>query len=487
MSAKRVNKVPFYTKMGYGVGALSYGIPFQMLSGFLVFYANSVLGISGFLTGILISVSIIWDAVTDPAMGYISDKTSPRVLFGRRLFYVMIGAIGIAITNYLLWNIDPALSQVLKAAFLGLLLLLLKTFSTVYTTPYLALGSELSTDYIERTSVQSFRTAFFFLGFLFPSLLGIGVFFRSTPEFANGLMNPQAYSNLGLTSSIVVLVCAVLCIIFTNKKSLYPSAVKTQKSNLKGMLKETGFALKNNDFRNISLTLLFVNMAMAIVGAVGIQMFTYTFGFDNGQLAVVLGVVFATALVSQPVWVMLAGKFEKRSALKACLIIDLIVSVAFLIYAFNEAWVMENYLAVVPLSIVMGFSMGGSIALPYAMISDTIDKDHYFTGVRKEGVFYGSATFMYKLSQAVSFLFVGSMLDLIGFNAEAVQSAKIYRQVGLIMPLSLLVCFVIAMIFTYLYKLDRDKVDLYQQRISRGEFENAPASLQDNPQDYPDR
>ena len=211
-------KIPVILKLGYGVGALSYGIPFQVISGFFLFYANSVLGISGTLAGTILSISIFWDAFTDPIMGYISDKTNPKILFGRRLFYVFIGAIGLAISNFFLWSIDVSLPGAAKAAILGLLLIFVKTFSTVFTTPYLALGAELSTDYNERTSVQSFRTAFFFLGFMFPVIVGIGVFKVGD--------NPEAYSMFAVTISVIILVCAALSIAATRGKSLFPSVKK---------------------------------------------------------------------------------------------------------------------------------------------------------------------------------------------------------------------------------------------------------------------
>jgi len=448
-------KIPVKLKLGYGVGALSYGIPFQIISGFFLFYANSVLGISGTLAGTIFAISIFWDAFTDPIMGYISDKTSPKVLFGRRLFYVFIGAIGLAVSNYFLWSIDVKLPGFAKAAILGLMLILVKTFSTIFTTPYLALGAELSNDYDERTSVQSFRTAFFFLGFMFPVIVGLGVF-----EVRD---NPENFSVFALTTSIIILICSVFSIASTRNKSLFPSSKKIRKTSFIGLLKESGIALKCNDFRNISLSLLFVNMAMGVVSAAGIYTFSFTFYLEDRELMVVLGSLFIMALIAQPIWVFIAKRFEKKASLKACLFINLGVAIAFLIYVLNNEWVSENYLIILPLSIIMGISIGGSIALPYSMISDTVDKDAYNTGVRKEGVFYGFATFMYKLSQAVAIFTVGALLDIIKFNSDIVQPNSVYVKLGLILPIGFIICFLGALYFTIKYSLDKSKVAKFQQ------------------------
>lgn len=462
----RRNKLSTKVKLGYGIGSLSYGIPFQLVSSLFVFFSTEVLGLSGVLTGALVFVSTIWDAVTDPIMGYISDHTNNKILLGRRLFYVLIGSVGLALCSLLVWQVDASLPYLTKAVILGLLLILLKTFSTIYTTPYMALGSELSTDYNERTAVQSYRTAFFFLGFMFPAIIGMAVFFRPTPEFPNGQLNPQSYVSLSLVTSIITLVCAGICIALTYRNQAAYSVPKVKRNPLKGIFKETAEALKCSDFRNVSLSLLFINMAMGIVGSVGMHVFTYTFCFDNRQIAIVFGALFIMALIAQPFWLFFANKYEKKTALKACLIINLIVTIFFVIAVIANPWVSEHYLIVLPLSMLMGFSMGGSIALPYSMISDTIDKDAYYSGTRKEGVFNGCATFMFKLSQSFSAMFVGSLLDIIHFDSKIVQTPAVYLKLGMILPVGFFICFVLALVFIKKYTLNREIVAKYQVGIS---------------------
>lgn len=465
-TVSKKNKIPFGVKLGYGIGTLSYAIPFQLLSGFFLFYCTSVLGVSGTLTGILISASTIWDALTDPVMGYISDHTNRKILFGRRLFYIFIGAIGLALVNFLIWRVDPQLrggdAGTVKAIWIAVLLILLKTFSTVYTTPYLALGAELSSDYNERNAVQSYRTAFFFLGFLFPSVLGMAIFFRPTAAYPDGTMNPQAYARLGLTASIITLVCAAACLMLTYKHRCIESPQKVKRNPIIGLFKEVAEALKVSDFRNISVALLFINMAMGIVSAVGMHVFSYTFGLNSHQIAFVFGALFLTALLAQPVWVAVANKYDKRRALLACLYINLGVSALFALYVLLHTWIGDHYLMVLPLAVLIGFSMGGSIALPYSMISDTIDKDAYESGSRKEGMFYGCATFMYKLSQSLAVFFVGTLLDVIGFDSATVQAPSVYLKVGMILPAGFLICFALALLFARRYKLNREMVAKFQ-------------------------
>lgn len=460
------HKIPFSVKLGYGIGTLSFGVPMQMLFSFFLFYCTSVLGISGTLTGLLISLSTVWDAVTDPPMGYISDHTNRKILFGRRLFYVFLGAIGMALVNFLIWRVDPQLrggdAGTVKVVWVAALLILLKTFSTIYATPYLALGAELSSDYNERNAVQSFRTAFLFIGMLFPSVLGMMFFFQPTDGYPDGKMNPDGYAALGLTASVLTLVCAAVCLRLTYKHRVVETIPKVKRNPIVGLYKEFIEALKMPDFRNVSLALLFINTAMGFMSAVGMHVFTYTFQFGSRQIALIFGALFLTALAAQPAWVAIANRYEKHLALRFSLYVNLAVSAVFAVYVLASAWVADHCLLILPLAVLMGFSMGGSMAMPYSMISDTIDKDACESGTRKEGMFYGCATFLYKISQSLAVFFVGILLDLIGFNSDVVQAHPVYVKVGMILPAGFLVCFALALVFARKYKLNRDAVMKYQ-------------------------
>jgi Na+/melibiose symporter-like transporter len=115
----------------------------------------------------------------------------------------------------------------------------------------------------------------------------------------------------------------------------------------------------------------------------------------------------------------------------------------------------------------MGFSMGGSISIPFSMISDTIDKDAYFSGSRKEGVFYGCATFLDKVAQGIAAMLISSYLDIIKFDSSQIQPHEVYFNLGLALPAGFLISFIIALIFAGEYKLDRKAVAVFQQKINK--------------------
>ncbi len=206
-------------KFSYGIGNLGVGVAMQVVGTYLVFFSTAILGISGSLVGIAVGFSVFWDAITDPVMGYISDITRSK-RYGRRHLYLIIGALGVALTITLMWIIPSTLNSNFKFFLLFIDIILFKTFITIYVTPYTALGAELSTDYHERTSVQSIKTIFFLLGLAFVSVAGLCLFFQPTVEFPHGQLNPKSYQNLGYTSAIIILVTSFICIFKRSNLSL---------------------------------------------------------------------------------------------------------------------------------------------------------------------------------------------------------------------------------------------------------------------------
>ena len=184
-------------KLGYGVGCVGYSLPYQIVASAFLLYATAVLKIPALWAGAIIAVSAVWDAVSDPLMGLISDRTTSR-RFGRRHQYILIGGLLVAALTYLFWSIDPAGSDSTKLIMLFSLVILIKTALTVFVAPYNALGAELSTDYDERSSIQGYRAMFYLSGMIIALVGSNVIFFRSTPEYERGQLNPEAYPPMGM-------------------------------------------------------------------------------------------------------------------------------------------------------------------------------------------------------------------------------------------------------------------------------------------------
>lgn len=460
--------IPIKDKVGYGVGNLSVGIAMQVVGTYLVFFSTVILGIPGYLVGLAVGFSVFWDAITDPLMGYISDITQSE-RFGRRHLYLIIGALGVSLTVFLMWIIPTHLSTNLKFTLLFIDIILFKSFITVYVTPYTALGAELSSDYNERTTIQSIKTIFFLFGLAFVSVAGLYLFFQPTLEYPHGQLNPVSYRNIGIISALLVLVSAGVCYLST-KKYIGDLNRKQSKANqgnkLNIFIDSLKSTIRNKAFRAVSLCYMFNNLASAFLSNIGLHVFTYTFVLTSQQIAIVLGVQFMVSILSQPIWMFLTRKYDKKPSMNIGLSFSIIAGFMFVLLVLFKNYVASNVFYFFPYAIFAGFGTGALFTIPLSMVADTIDYDELKRGQRFEGFYFGSLTLYYKLSQAIAIFLIGVLLDLIRFDSSLItQSELTLISLGMILALGSIFSFFFAYLSLRMYPLDKEKVIQIQADI----------------------
>lgn len=470
MAEQPRNYIPLLDKLGYGAGNLGAGVAMQVINSYLVFFATAILGIPGSLAGLAVGISVFWDAITDPLMGYFSDITRSRI-FGRRHLYLIIGALGIASTVYLVWGINLDNSAALKFALVLLYIILFKTAMTIYVTPYTALGAELSPDYNERTSIQGIKTIFFLIGLALVSVAGMYFFFSPTTEYPIGQLNPHAYRRIGLAAAIIVLLSAALGYWATQKyiPRLNERTIDVPQGELVKLLFDSlKGTFANLAFRAAALSYLFNNLAAALISTIGLHVFTYTFHLASKQIALVYAIQLLLSILSQPAWALISRRMDKKPAMNLGLAFCGAGSVVFAGMVVFHGHIPGQLLPFVPYAILTGFGTGALFTLPLSMVSDTIDLDEYRSGKRTEGFYFGSMTLYYKTSQAIAIFLIGIVLDLIRFDATLPrQSASTAFGLGLLLALGSLISFILSFVFLRSYPLTEAKVQVIQAEIQR--------------------
>lgn len=457
------------TLWGFGFGNIGFGLITQIMSAYLVFFATVILGMSGASIGLLVSISIIWDAISDPIMGYLSDMTR-SARFGRRHLYMLIGGIGTTVINLGLWMIPNSLSNTVKWFLMIALVLLLKTFTTIFITPYTALAAEISDDYTDRTRIQAVKTTFFLLGIFLATAFGMLVFFKSTPEYPRGQLNPQGYYNMAIFASTIMLLSMISAYFSTNKliPALNSRILSNSELNVKLFFISIFNSFKNVDFRAVVLGYLFTNIASALISTLGLHVYTYTFHLGNTGIATIVGAQLVFSIASQPFWIKYSDRHEKKKAIQVGIGIALTACLYFAATVAFRTAIDGNVLYLLPFGILAGFGTGGLFTMPQAMVADSVDAQALEYGMRQEGVFYGTLTLCYKLSQSIAIFLLGFALDLLKFDSnKPVQLSSTVIGLALLLAVGSAISLIAAYWSYSPYSLNKKRMAEIHQALNR--------------------
>ena len=469
-SSTMEQKVRLTQKLGYGVGAIAYALPYQIMASFFLFFVTAILHVPPAVAGIIVAISVFWDAITDPWIGALSDRTrSDR--FGRRHQFLLLGGIGTAIGSWFLWSISPEMGMTQKIILLLLAVLFTKTMNTFYGAPYYALGGTISKDYDVRSSLQGWRAAFHVIGMIL-ALVGTQIlFFRSTPDFPRGQLNPAAYPKIGLAVAVITVLIAVMAYMMIPKDHGNGSAQKAP-----GALKMVKSALANKSFRAILLVIFVIEASFQIMVSLGTHVNTFTYHLTGPQMGILGLSLLGMSVVSQPFWVFMCRKFEKRTALIVGMVFGLIGFVGMPWAHVGFGWLPidapSTLLTLSLFSMVAGIGNGAFMSIPFSMVADSADEGQLDTDHQQEGLYFGLYTFAYKLGISVSVFIGGILLDMIGFVSDAKeQTAETAYQLAIAPTWLLMIATPVILWAVMGYRIDRSK---HAQTLSRLGTKNGP-------------
>ncbi len=454
---------------GFGFGNFGYGALFQIIAYYFVFYGTAVLGLSGTMVGLIVGISVFWDAISDPIMGYLSDFTVNK-RFGRRHLYLWIGCLTMVISNLVLWNLSSDLPQWQLAIILAITLLIIKTATTIYGTPYAALGAEMTHDHVQRTKVQSIRMTFFMLGIFFATAICMFVIFKATPENPVGQLNPANYRIMSVVTSVILLISGLIAIFSTNHliPCLNKRVVISSGMSIGNFFTQLKHAFAHDNQRAIIVGFLFTNLAAAILNGISLHVYTYTFLMGNSVMSLVAGGQLLSAVASQPFWLWLNRHQDKAISVRLGLTLSMFASVYFTVCVFLKDFTADHTWILLPFVLLGGIGSGGLFTLPQAMVADAVDENALISGNRQEGVYYGTLTLSYKLSQSLAIFFIGIFVDMVGFDSDrSVQADFTTLALGIVMGLGTLLAFFGARKSYKKYRLTRNRLSEIHQGLLR--------------------
>ena len=407
-------------KLTFGIGQIAEGVKTCAFTTFLLFYYNNVLGLSADLAGTAIALALIFDAVTDPIAGSVSDRwQSPR---GRRHPFLYASAIPLGLFFWLLfapWVTEATAGQSGLFAWMLVFTILTRASMTLYTVPHMALGAELSTDYDERTVLVAIRHCFGAVGFIIVLSLGFGYFFAATPDYPIGQLNNAAYPPFAITLSIIMVASIFITALGTRSRIPYmPQARQTEEAvRTIDVLSEAWQAMKNPSFRWMMFGFILIIVAFGIAGVTGLHLYTFFWELSGLQILLIVLTGPLGSMVGYLFAKRIYVRLDKRNAMIAGAISWMIIHalpVGFYVVGLTPApgtWAMAAFLSVI--SAFGGAAIGIIIVGIGTAMADIADENELATGRRQEGVFFGASAFANKCSAALGSLIAGLALKWI--------------------------------------------------------------------------
>ncbi|NRD21280.1 MFS transporter [Winogradskyella eckloniae] len=409
------NKVSLSQKIAFGVGMLANQM-FPAVIGIFIVVLVKDLGFPGWMWGVVSLAPRIFDAITDPIMGYISDNTKSR--FGRRRQYVFIGAVIMGIAFIFMWQLfrentlDYNFWYFLLTSFafyLGL---------TIFSVPYVAMGYEMSNDFHERTSIMAIAQ-------------WIGQWaWVIAPWFWVIMYDPEWYSTadiavreLAVWVGVIFAICAMVPAIFINSKStLNEDYSPLTLKNIGGSLKEIGNnfveAFKSAAFKKLCFATFFVFNAFNTVASFTFFIIVYYLFNGDAEAAGIWPTLFGSigAIVTTFIVIPIVAKMSKVLGKKKAFMVSQGISVAGYIMLWFLFIPGKPYMFLFALPF-FSFGIGGLFTLMMSMTADVIDLDELKTGKRREGVFGAIYWWMVKFGFGIAGGLSGVILTIIGFDS----------------------------------------------------------------------
>jgi GPH family glycoside/pentoside/hexuronide:cation symporter len=467
-------KLKLITKLAYGAGDLGPAMTANVLVFFLLYFFTQVAGLPPGLAGSILMIGKISDAINDPIIGIFSDRANTR--WGRRLPWMFFGAIPFALIFILLWLVpefsqNETLNNWLLFSYYVVIGILFHIAYTVVNLPYIALTPELTQDYDERTSLNSFRFAFSLGGSVFSlvlagiaettyaddprqqylmlgsaiALLGVSALFwcslslqeRGKQPILSATRKKQltflfifltilfgtssgvefvVEENLlwGTTSFLLAIIMAMIALSLWVHRRQSPLAVssvplpKTQTHEM-SFREKLKIVWNNRPFLFIVGIYLFSWLAVQLTASILPYFVVSWMGLSEQDFIQTALAVQGTALVMLFVWVQVSKRFEKKVVYTMGISLWIIAQIGLMLLQPGQVTLMYG------LAILAGTGVSVAYLIPWSMLPDVIELDELRTGERREGIFSGFMVLLQKMGLGVGLFLVGQALGLAGF------------------------------------------------------------------------
>jgi GPH family glycoside/pentoside/hexuronide:cation symporter len=438
-------------RAAYGIGDYAICLYWSGVGLYLLYFYTDVVGISPLYAGWIYAIGITWDAITDPFMGFIAERT--RSKWGSYRPFIIFGSVPLALSFVLLFWVPP-----FEGTFLFIFLLLVniihRSCFTIVSVPYSSLTARITDDSDERTKLTTARMLAASFGTFSISAAGfpIVLFFGSGNESTGFLF-------LGLISGSIAILILAITVYFVKERTFDP--VNQINTNFKLVAKSVS---QNYPFWIVFSSILILGSTAIMFNNNLIYFVKYSLDLHAYQ-GLILGTSGGFTLLAIPFWALLALRLGKRNSWLIAMVWLLIGFLAFYFYPTQSLSELLIILA------FLGFGNGATGVLFWSMLPDTIEYGEWKTGIRTESSLYGFMTFAQKGAIGISALLLGIILTNIGFIPNETQSQETLDSLKMVMswvPISGVILSLVMVIFYPINKSFHAKLlkDIAENKMS---------------------
>lgn len=456
MNRTSPQKINFWVKLGYSFGNFGESIAYNLFYLFFMLFLTAVAGIDPAVAGTISLIAVLWDAVTDPFIGYWSDNLKGNQ--GRRRPFLLRFCVPLGAIVALMFTAFPSLTGTLQVLYFLCVNILFWFFFTAVDIPYISLGGEIVDNPAEQTTVRSMATMWNFAGFVVVASCAVPLITSLADKDLfpgeKAFLDPMAWSKVAMMMGILTIISFLVAYWATKGKEPTVHAIENEKRP--NFFKEYLSVVKIRAFRPLILFNVFSQIAGYILTALAIHFFIYSMGATEGQISIIFLVYGIMIIVMSPLISTLSNKFGKKKMLITFNLINVVTFFVFWLIGFN-------FKTIYFFDFGIALYFGSFYILAFASTYDVAEVDKLRTKKKdsRQGIIFAFFSFMMKVGIGLGMFLSGMLLKISGFDESVLEQSESALQ-GLHIGITLIpaILFLVGVLFLFKYPINKKALDL---------------------------
>lgn len=442
-SASREGRLPWSTISAYGAPGLGAGYMYLLVGLYIMKFSTDVLLIAPAVMGTIFGVSRVWDAISDPLVGYLSDRTKHAL--GRRRLWMLFSILPISLVFIMVFSPPLWLEGNWLIAWMAVGVIGFYSAMTILIVPHMSLGAELTPNYHERSRLYGLRHVAFTIGSIL-ALISMQLFINAEQQGEQAVR--QTAFELSTIAAAITGALILFMVVRLRERADYQGRVK---ENPLDAFKDVW---KNHHARLVLIVSFIEHLGSAVIAILTLYVAQYVVGRPEFGAAIVLCYMIPSSL-SVPLWIPLSRRFGKiRLWIFSMLLTAFSFGCMFTLPFYDETATKATVIFIFAVFAGLAAGCGGTIAP--SIQSDIIDYDEYKTGERKEGSYFAAFNFVHKSATGVMIMITGYVLQISGFVPNQEQTMEVQVSMVFLYGLVPLISFVIGAVIFSRFTLDEE-------------------------------